>query len=72
MGIVFWFFGIGFLYFFQGTILWLFKYLCSPPPLLHKLDNVVHEDEDLAPEAFGDVSRGVYGWLASEPTNARD
>ena len=40
--------------------------------LLHKLDNVVHEDEYLAPEAFGNVTVGVYGGIASGPTNGRN
>ena len=30
-------------------------------PLLHKHENVVHEDEYLAPEAFGNATLEVYG-----------
>ena len=61
------FFGIGvFGIYFLGTILWLFKYLCSPP-LLHKLDNVVHENEYLAPDVFGNASRALYGGSQVDP-----
>ena len=41
-------------------------------PLLHKLDNAVHENEYLAPEVFGNVSRALYGGVASIPTNGRN
>ena len=69
----FWFFGIiSFLVLvLGGTILWLFRYMQSAP-LLRKLDNVVHEDEYLAPEVFRDVSRAVHGAIASRPTNGRN
>ena len=39
--------------------------------LLHKRDNVVHEDEYLAPGMSGHVSQAVYGGIASRPTNGR-
>ena len=45
--------------------------LMQSAPLLHILDNVVHEDEYLAPEVFGIVSRIVYGGIASRSTNRR-
>ena len=65
------FFCIVFLVLFQGTILWLLKYLCSPA-LLHKLDNIVHQDEYLAPEAIGNATPGAYGGIASGPTKGRN
>ena len=46
--------------------------LMHSAPLLHKLDSVVHEDEYLAPEVFRNVSRDVYGGIASRPTNGRN
>ena len=46
--------------------------LMQPAPLLHKLDNVVHEDEYLAPDVFRNASRAVYGAIASRVTHERN
>ena len=46
--------------------------LMQSAPLLHKLDNVVHEDEYLTPEAFGNVTLGVFGGIANGPTDGRN
>ena len=63
---VFWFFGIVACFFWE-LFSWCFwywffgnfaAYYLQSAPLLHKLDNVVHEDEYLAPEAFGNVTIG--------------
>ena len=65
-GIVFFAIGLG------GVLFVAIQVLMQSAPLLHKLDNVVHEDEYLAPEEFRHVGRAVHGRIASRPTNGRN
>ena len=60
-----------FLVFVLGYYFLVTQVLMQSAPVLHKLDNVVHEDEYLAPEVFGNLSRAVYRGIASRPTNGK-
>ena len=61
-----------FLVFVFGVLFCRYSSTYAVCPLLHKLDNVVHENEYLAPDVFGNVSRALYGGIASRPTNRRN